>query len=174
MGSFLHFQMLAPGLLFLAVSGCSVGNASTESIQDTAPSAGFASADQRPSFRSAADPTRSMVTDSEDCTTETAFQPPFPDHKDLFLPPKHKPAAGETPYAVDPDVTLMGFVNVSGLRALLAIDGVVAPLQAGESRGDVRVLSVEPPRVMLERGQRRWTETLFDNPEDINEPAERF
>ena len=64
---------------------------------------------------------------------------------------------------------LKGFVNVAAVRALLAVDGIVVPLQAGQSRGALQVLSVDPPRVTLQRGDRRWTETLFDRPQPADE-----
>jgi len=96
--------------------------------------------------------------------TEDAFEYPFPDREDLFLPPVKKPSANETRAKRDEDVVLMGFADVGGARTILKIDGIVTPLRVGESRGDVRVLAIDPPKVNLQRGERQWTESLADKP----------
>jgi len=95
---------------------------------------------------------------------KAAFEYPFPDREDLFLPPVKKPPTRETRPESDEDVVLMGFADVGGARVVLKIDGIVTPLRAGESRGDVRVLAIDPPKVNLQRGERQWTESLADTP----------
>ena len=57
-------------------------------------------------------------------------------------------------------VVLMGFVNVDQPRAILSIDGVIAPIPEGGEKYGVQVRMIQPPTVVLERGRRRWTATL--------------
>jgi hypothetical protein len=95
---------------------------------------------------------------------ELAFEWPFPDRNEIFLPPRGKPPTRSNQPEARRDVALMGFANVWGIQALLRIDGIVTPLRAGESRGEVRVLAIDPPKVDLQRGERRWTESLLDRP----------
>ena len=104
-----------------------------------------------------------LSVESKNASPKQAFQPPFPNREELFLPPAEKPASA-TRFKSDQDVTLMGFANVEGKKALLKIDGIIRPLRAGESRGEVRVLAIDPPRVTLQRGNREWTESLFETP----------
>jgi hypothetical protein len=103
------------------------------------------------------------TVESNTSSPKQAFQPPFPNREELFLPPAEKPAIATRPRSNE-DVVLMGFADVEGEKALLKIDGVITPLRAGESRGAVRVLAIDPPRVTLQRGSRQWTERLFDAP----------
>lgn len=95
---------------------------------------------------------------------EAAFEYPFPDREDLFLPPAKKTFTRETQTEADEDVVLMGFADVGGARVVLKIDGIVTSLRVGESRGEVRVLAIDPPKVDLQRGERQWTESLADTP----------
>lgn len=95
---------------------------------------------------------------------EAAFEYPFPDREDLFLPPAKKTLTRETQTEADEDVVLMGFADVGGARVVLKIDGIVTSLRVGESRGEVRVLAIDPPKVDLQRGERQWTESLADTP----------
>ncbi len=104
-----------------------------------------------------------LAAESKNPTPEPPFQPPFPNREELFLPPAERPASA-TRARSDHDITLMGFVNVDGKKALLKIDGIITPLGAGQSRGEIRVLAVDPPRVTLRRGNREWTERLFEMP----------
>jgi hypothetical protein len=60
---------------------------------------------------------------------------------------------------------------VGDLRAVVAIDGAVAHLKAGESRAGVRVVAVDPPRVTFEHDTRRWTESLFESCSDTDATA---
>ncbi len=96
---------------------------------------------------------------------DIAFEYPFPGREEIFLPPEKKPRDVETQLRSDEGVELMGFADVGGARVILKIDGIVTPLRVGESRGDVRVLAIDPPKVVLQRAQRRWTESLVDTPQ---------
>jgi hypothetical protein len=92
--------------------------------------------------------------------TQDEFTPPFPDRTDPFEPPKR--AAGMVRQGDNPGETveLKGFVNVDGPRVVLAIDGVISPLAEGGEKYGVRVISIQPPSVVLQRGRSRWTASL--------------
>lgn len=95
-----------------------------------------------------------------DASSIAQYQPPFPDRIDLFVAPKrqggaHSPA-GESLEAVE----LLGFVNVDQPRAVLSINGTIAPIAAGAAQYGVEVISVQPPMVVLQRGRQRWQATL--------------
>ncbi|MCA9238539.1 MAG: hypothetical protein KDA44_23870 [Planctomycetales bacterium] len=57
-------------------------------------------------------------------------------------------------------VELMGFVNVDRPRAVLTIDGQVAPVAEGDVKFGVEVISIKPPVVVLQRGRERWQASL--------------
>lgn len=60
----------------------------------------------------------------------------------------------------DGSVLLKGFAKIDGTHAVLSINGRVAPLAVGAERYGVRVISIDPPEVVLQRGRTRWTATL--------------
>jgi hypothetical protein len=91
--------------------------------------------------------------------TVAQFSPPFPDRLDLFEPRQRAQGTvrrddeGET-------VELKGFINVNEPSVVLAIDGVISPINEGEEKYGVQVISIEPPSVVLQRGRNRWKATL--------------
>ena len=92
---------------------------------------------------------------------KTAPALPYPDRVELFQPPRADPSSPHpVPAARNDDVLLKGFARAGQLRAVLVIDGTVASLAAGETRGGVEVVSIQPPSVILRRGHLRWTQTL--------------
>lgn len=88
------------------------------------------------------------------------YEPPFPDRTDLFVPPKRVGGAPTDHGPAEASVELLGFVRVDQLKAVLSINGEVAPMAAGESRSGVDVISINPPNVLLQRGRQRWQATL--------------
>ncbi|MGL4512031.1 MAG: hypothetical protein ACRCT8_03000 [Lacipirellulaceae bacterium] len=89
------------------------------------------------------------------------YTPPFPDRNELFAPPKQAPRAVRTAGNDSTDsVVLMGFANVDSLKVVLAIDGVVSPMSQGAELNGLRVISVEPPKAVLQRGRSRWTASI--------------
>jgi hypothetical protein len=90
------------------------------------------------------------------------YRPPFPERTELFAPPN----AGETVRAarrtVVSDVTLKGIIEFGGRRALVEIGGLVYSLREQEQRSGVKVVSIDHPRVTLERGDQRWTASLYE------------
>ena len=170
MGVFSHVFLLAFGLLALILGGCSDGPGETAVADEKGATAVATPVSNSPprEVRPAPQATPGDLKSSPDATEKSrgkvAFQYPFPDREELFLPPTKRPPTSEPRPKNDEDVVLMGFANFGGARAVLKIDGIVTPLRAGESRGEVRVLAIDPPRVNLQRGNRRWTESLVDTP----------
>jgi hypothetical protein len=84
------------------------------------------------------------------------YAPPYPDRVDLFVAPKRSGGA-TTAQRDDPDaVELLGFVTVDEPKAILSINGQVTPLAAGGSEFGVEVVSIAPPKAVLQRGRQRW------------------
>jgi hypothetical protein len=97
--------------------------------------------------------------DAEKSSAAGAYQPPFPERVDLFVAPKRQGGpASDGPQ--QNSVELIGFVRVDRQRAVLSIDGNVAPMAAGETQFGVEVISINPPQVVLQRGRQRWQTTL--------------
>lgn len=88
------------------------------------------------------------------------YRPPFPNRRDLFAPIRRTPMVARGDRESGTSVELMGFANVGGQKVVLAIDGVMAPMEAGTERYGVRVISIQPPEAVLQRGRNRWTATL--------------
>jgi hypothetical protein len=89
-----------------------------------------------------------------------AYEPPFPHRTDLFVPPKRAGGAASGQNTGDNAVLLLGFVRVDQPKAVLSINGEIAPMAVGESRFGVDVISIAPPNVVLQRGRQRWQTTL--------------
>ncbi len=103
-----------------------------------------------------AKPAEAVVADAQ-----PDYDPPFPQRLDLFAPPKQgaRQSRQTTDNTAD-SVVLMGFANLDKPRALLAINGVVKPLSDGEEALGVQVISITPPRAVLQRGRSRWTASI--------------
>lgn len=99
------------------------------------------------------------ATEAPEAALVSDYQPPFPNRVELFVPPKRQggtPTEGVQQNAVE----LIGFVRVDRQRAVLSIDGNVASIPAGETQFGVQVISINPPKVELQRGRQRWQATL--------------
>ena len=94
------------------------------------------------------------------------FHPPFAERTNVFTPPSSDQSVpineGEESIAIAPvlDVSLKGFARVDDLRAILMIEDTIAPLGLGQEKQGIRIISIEPPKVTLERDEQRWTLTL--------------
>jgi len=88
------------------------------------------------------------------------FKPPFPERADLFEAPKRAQNTVRRDDEHGQSVELKGFVNVDGPNAVLSIDGVLSPIPEGGEKYGVQVISVQPPKAVLQRGRSRWTATL--------------
>lgn len=100
-------------------------------------------------------------TQSASESGDAAYEPPFPDRVDLFVAPKRQGrGTSKSPGGFENAVELLGFVNVDEQRAVLSIDGFVAPLAVGSQEAGIEVISIQPPAVVLQRGRQRWQATL--------------
>jgi hypothetical protein len=123
----------------------------------------------KPKPQPSAEPQTASAPRSQDSTTPApptpeappvAYEPPFPHRTDLFVPPKRAGGAASAQNAGENAVLLMGFVRVDQPKAVLSINGEIAPMAAGQSRFGVDVISISPPTVVLQRGRQRWQTTL--------------
>jgi hypothetical protein len=89
------------------------------------------------------------------------YTAPFPERGDLFAPPKQaaRPQRSEGNESTD-SVVLMGFAKLDNLKVVLAIDGVVSPVEPGGEVNGLRVISADPPKAVLQRGRSRWTASI--------------
>jgi hypothetical protein len=89
----------------------------------------------------------------------TEFKPPFPERNELFEAPKRKSMVRRDDEHGQ-SVELKGFMNVDEPRVVLSIDGVISPIPEGGEKYGVKVISIQPPNALLQRGRNRWTATL--------------
>ena len=90
----------------------------------------------------------------------SGFKTPFSSRVDLFIPPQRIQQSVREDKDANETVTLQGFVQVDQLQVVLNIDGTIAPMKAGEKKYGIHVISIDPPKVVLQRGQEQWTATL--------------
>lgn len=87
----------------------------------------------------------------------TAYKPPYPDRIDLFAAPERK---GDSSKDQDETVELVGFAKRDETKALLSFNGEVSPVGEGGERNGVQVISIQPPKVVLQRGRQRWQASI--------------
>jgi hypothetical protein len=90
------------------------------------------------------------------------FKPPFPERpeRELFEPPKQARSNIKRDDEHGQTVELKGFINVDKPSVVLKIDNAIAIIPEGGEKYGVRVRSIQPPTVILERGRNRWPATL--------------
>ncbi|MCG8450745.1 MAG: hypothetical protein MI725_14340 [Pirellulales bacterium] len=93
---------------------------------------------------------------------ELAFEPPFPERVDLFQAPKRQGKGLLRSEQSGTSIELLGFVNVDQQRVLLDVNGLVAPFAEGDKHFGIEVVSIQPPKVVLQRGRQRW-QTALEN-----------
>ena len=166
------------GLVFAALLGCS-GSAAGDGVavvdqkrseRQVPPTVQGAAADtaQNAVLASTAEDNDNGQPDAIHGKTEEAlpeYEWPNPDRSEIFLPPANKPASAAVEKRNDYGVALIGFANVGRKQVLLEIDGIIAPLTVGDTRGELQVLAIDPPEVTLKRRGRQWTIKLFDTPD---------
>lgn len=93
---------------------------------------------------------------------KVTFEAPFPERVNLFQAPKRQNTglAKIKKGNQETSVELLGFVNVDQQRAVLAVNGLVAPIAEGGEHYGIEVISIQPPTVVLQRGRQRWQTTL--------------
>jgi hypothetical protein len=149
-------------LLSLTVVGCqSAGE------PDIAPAAAIDSSAQTPVLAvtsTTKSGTAARAPDLADPKVTSAqlveFKPPFPERADLFEAPKRAQSTLRRDDEHGQSVELKGFVNVDEPRVVLSIDGVISPVPEGGEKYGVQVISIQPPKAVLQRGRSRWTATL--------------
>jgi hypothetical protein len=88
------------------------------------------------------------------------FKPPFPERSELFEAPKRAQDTIRRDDGQGQTVELKGFVDVGQREVVLSIDGVLSPIPEGGEKYGVHVISIQPPKAVLQRGRNRWTATL--------------
>ena len=107
--------------------------------------------------------TEEEVEEPTETPQESAeFKAPFPDRVNLFQAPKRQNTglARIKKGSQETSVELLGFVNVDMQRAVLAVNGLVAPIAEGGKHSGIEVISIQPPTLVLQRGRQRWQATL--------------
>jgi hypothetical protein len=89
-----------------------------------------------------------------------AYQPPFPDRIDLFVPPKRQGGMVISEGGSEDAVELLGFVRLDQRKVVLSINGHVTPIVEGGTQHGIEVISIQPPKVVLQRGRQRWQASL--------------
>jgi hypothetical protein len=91
---------------------------------------------------------------------QAEYQPPFPDRIDLFVPPKRQDGMVFKEGGSEDAVELLGFVRLDKPQVVLSINGQVTPIFEGGSQYGIEVISIQPPKVVLQRGRQRWQASL--------------
>ncbi|TWT97865.1 hypothetical protein Pla108_20190 [Botrimarina colliarenosi] len=163
--TFVRPAALSVTLLALLASGCgegvdTVGNspAPLNPIEAAAANAEAVTEAAEDAAKQPADTAKKSPTPPP---VAVAYTPPFPERTNLFEPRKLAPRAARNSGDESADsVVLMGFANLDEPRALLTINGVIKPLSSGEESAGVTVISIDPPRAVLQRGRSRWTASI--------------
>jgi len=148
-------------LLFIgmAVVGCSRSDEPIAEMASTvAPVVGEVAASVRPAVNATVAP--DLAEPEEGISPVAEFAAPFPDRSELFEPPQRVQSSVRRDDEYGEMVELKGFINVDEPRVILSIDGVISPVPEGGEKYGVQVISIEPPKVVLQRGRKRWTATL--------------
>jgi hypothetical protein len=158
---------LFPRHAYLLLSLAVVIGCQSAEVPSTAPPASKNAAEQSPATAAApvkANSTGARTPDLADPKVTTAqvteFKPPFPEHTDLFEAPKRSQNTVRSDDEHGQSVELKGFVNVDEPKVVLSIDGVISPIPEGGEKYGVQVISIQPPKAVLQRGRSRWTATL--------------
>ncbi|MBX3434105.1 MAG: hypothetical protein KF847_12350 [Pirellulales bacterium] len=88
------------------------------------------------------------------------YEPPFPDRVELFVAPKRQGGQVKHDGGFEESVELLGFATVNEPRVVLSIAGQVASVPAGGAIYGIEVISIETPKVVLQRGRQRWQASL--------------
>jgi hypothetical protein len=153
----------------IAATGCQSSSEETAVEPEAVAVAPAAPVSGAPAATPAGEPTPAAPADAAAATpaapaanavAQQPYTPPFPNRTDLFEPPRRTEGSARRGEESGGTIELKGFINVNGPRVVLSIDGVIAPIAEGEEKFGVKVWSIDPPSVVLERGRSRWTEKL--------------
>jgi hypothetical protein len=158
-------RLLLPCLLTgltAAIAGCNSATETTAAVPAT-PAAPIATAPvvESPKPAVSAAHTPELADPKETNAAQVVeFTPPFPDRLELFEPPKSAQNTVRRDDEHGESVELKGFITVDEPRVILSIDNVIAIIPEGGEKYGVRVRSIQPPKVILERGRNVWPATL--------------
>jgi hypothetical protein len=116
----------------------------------------IANSKQAPAAKSG--PTPAVSTEGQ--SPAAAYQPPFPDRVDLFVPPKRQGNVLVKDGGAEDSVELLGFIRVDRPQVVLSINGQVASIAEGATQFGIEVISIQQPKVVLQRGRQRWQASL--------------
>jgi hypothetical protein len=88
------------------------------------------------------------------------YTPPFPDRVDLFVPPKRQGGARVKEGEVEDHVELLGFIRVDRPQVVLSVNGQITAIPEGATQFGVEVISIQEPKVVLQRGRQRWQASI--------------
>lgn len=160
--------LLAGPLAFALAAACGCGSAPDLEVAETADTVAgdvVENIEDEVVAEDAEDTGDEATSESTDeAETETPappsaeYAPPFPDRIDLFVIPKRQGAPSKSQH--DDVVELIGFARLDKVKALLSFNGEVSPLAEGSALYGVEVISIQPPKVVLQRGRQRWQASL--------------
>jgi hypothetical protein len=144
-------------LCLAAWIGCQSSEEPASTAAPSAPAAPVAAAPVEPKSPKA--PTPVLDSPKEAAAKTAEFNPPFPE-RELFEPPKGAQSAVRRDEEHGQTVELKGFITVDQPKVILSIDGTISPIPEGGEKYGVKVISIQPPKALLQRGRNRWTATL--------------
>lgn len=153
-----HLQIVWLSCVATALVGC--GADDQPAAVELAPPA--PTAEVEPSTPAPASEAESDKAAADVAATEE-FNPPFPNRVDLFVAPGRAKVAARSGSGDQEIIELKGFITPPGSDGpwvMLAINGVESPIAVGQEKLGVRVISVDQPKVVLQRGRQVWTESL--------------
>jgi hypothetical protein len=175
----LHSKHLAALGLCLACLSCSEPEISPAPIASAAPAATVAAAEPVAHSESTpVIPTVNTVAHTSDSVKPTpadaaakpeeeqpepptaAYQAPFPERVDLFVPPKRQGGVVLKEGETEDSVELLGFVRLDRQQVVLSINGQITPMAEGATQNGIEVISIQPPKALLQRGRQRWQASL--------------
>jgi hypothetical protein len=116
--------------------------------------------DVKPHAEANGETTPTPADDEEAKPTVAEYKPPFPDRVDLFVPPKRQGGMRLKEGESEDSVELLGFVDVERPQVVLSVNGQVVPIAEGAAQYGVEVISIQPPKVVLQRGRQRWQASI--------------
>lgn len=155
----MHFRFYILWLAPLAMlAGCHASEKREPKVVAPIAAAAESSAPIKPKTSASPAPTPADPKVTSAHTNE--FKPPFPERTELFDPPKRALSTVRRDDEHGQSVELKGFITVDQPRVVLSIDGVISPIPEGGEKFGVHVISIQPPKAVLQRGRNRWVATL--------------
>lgn len=146
----------------ISLSGCKDADLESGSVLESTTTASQTKV-QQPTAKAtvnAKNKTTNLDNKTVASTPAKTYRPPFPNRTTIFSPPLSSRPKEKRQDNSNGSVALQGFADVNGLKAILEIDGVIAPLAEGSEKFGIQVITIQPPKVVLQRGRDRWTASL--------------